>query len=64
MQNWTQAEKYTTYVVCCFFTFLAFANSSAFTVAIKPLIIEYHRTSTEVSYMSKYPVVQQEWQTF
>lgn len=51
-QNWPQSQKYTTYGVCCWFTFLAFMNSSAFTVAIKPIIMEFRKTSTEASYLS------------
>ncbi|KAL1594441.1 hypothetical protein SLS60_010201 [Paraconiothyrium brasiliense] len=50
--NWTQGQKYSTYFVCCFFTFLAFMNSSAFTVAIQPIIKEFHKTSTEASYLT------------
>ena len=56
-QNWTKVEKYTTYIVCCFFTLLAFMNSSAFTVAIKPIIIEFHKTSTEASYLTSLQVL-------
>ncbi|KAF2115638.1 major facilitator superfamily domain-containing protein [Lophiotrema nucula] len=55
--NWNQFEKYTTYVVCCFFTFLAFMNSSAFTVAIKPIIMEFKKTSTQASYLTSLQVL-------
>lgn len=42
-------------MVCCWFTFLAFMNSSAFTVAIRPIITEFKKTSTEASYLSTCP---------
>ncbi|KAH8891156.1 hypothetical protein GQ53DRAFT_823793 [Thozetella sp. PMI_491] len=53
--NWPQWEKYLTYLVICWFTFLAFMNSSAFTVAVVPIIAQFKRTPTEASYLSKDP---------
>ncbi|KAJ5991773.1 hypothetical protein N7451_007497 [Penicillium sp. IBT 35674x] len=50
--NWPQWEKYATYLVLCWFTFLAFMNSSAFTVAVKSIVKEFGKTPTEASYLS------------
>ncbi|KAJ5150827.1 uncharacterized protein N7482_010079 [Penicillium canariense] len=55
--NWPQWEKYATYLVLCWFTFLAFMNSSAFTVAVKPIVKEFGKTSTEASYLTSLQVL-------
>lgn len=52
-QNWPQWEKYSTYLVICWYAFLAFMNSSAFTVAIEPIIMEFETTPTRASYLSE-----------
>ncbi|RBR10395.1 hypothetical protein FVER53590_25492 [Fusarium verticillioides] len=49
--NWSALEKYSTYLTVCFFTFLATMNASNFTVAVKPLSAEFHRTPTEAGYL-------------
>ncbi|KAJ4394659.1 hypothetical protein N0V93_003878 [Gnomoniopsis smithogilvyi] len=55
--NWSQWEKYTTYLTICWFTFLALMNASAFTVAIVPIIKQFHKTPTEASYVVTLPVL-------
>ncbi|KAL1884968.1 hypothetical protein Plec18167_001625 [Paecilomyces lecythidis] len=55
--NWPQWEKYTTYLVVCWFTFLSFMNSSAFTVAVKAIIKEFDKTPTEASYLTSLQVL-------
>lgn len=51
-KNWPQWEKYTTYLIICWYTFLGFMNSSAFTVAVVPIMKQFNKTSTEASYLS------------
>lgn len=51
-QNWSQGEKNTTYLVICWFTFLGFMNSSAFTATVVPNIKDFKKTATEASYLS------------
>ncbi|KAJ5717103.1 hypothetical protein N7488_002749 [Penicillium malachiteum] len=51
--NWPQREKYATYLVLCWFTFLSFTNSSAFTVAVKSIVAEFDKTTTEASYLTR-----------
>lgn len=51
-QNRIQAEKYATYLSVCWFTFLAFMDASAFTVAVGPIMKEFGRSATEASYLS------------
>lgn len=53
-QNWPQWEKHATYLVICWFTFLAFMNSSAFTVAVVPIVKQFGKTATQASYLSKF----------
>ncbi|KAI3398678.1 hypothetical protein diail_8717 [Diaporthe ilicicola] len=55
--NWLQSEKYVTYLVICWFTFLGFMNSSAFTVAVVPIIKEFKKTATEASYLTSLQVL-------
>ncbi|KAL1853530.1 hypothetical protein Daus18300_011811 [Diaporthe australafricana] len=55
--NWPQGEKYATYLVICWFTFLGFMNSSAFTVAIVPIIKDFKKTATEASYLTSLQVL-------
>ncbi|CAL5869988.1 uncharacterized protein PFLUO_LOCUS4221 [Penicillium psychrofluorescens] len=55
--NWPQWEKYATYLVLCWFTFLAFMNSSAFTVAVKSIVEEFGKTPTEASYLTSLQVL-------
>ncbi|KAJ6013697.1 hypothetical protein N7540_008288 [Penicillium herquei] len=55
--NWPQREKYATYLVLCWFTFLAFTNSSAFTVAVKSIVAEFDKTTTEASYLTSLQVL-------
>lgn len=54
-QNWSQREKYTTYLTICWFTFLALTNGSAFTVAVVPIMKQFQKTPTEASYLGQYP---------
>ncbi|KAF3768981.1 MFS general substrate transporter [Cryphonectria parasitica EP155] len=55
--NWSQWDKYTTYLVICWFTFLAFMNSSAFTVAVQAIIKQFKKSSTEASYLTSLQVL-------
>ncbi|KAJ5728927.1 uncharacterized protein N7483_003435 [Penicillium malachiteum] len=55
--NWPQREKYATYLVLCWFTFLAFTNSSAFTVAVESIVKEFDKTRTEASYLTSLQVL-------
>ncbi|PSS03671.1 putative polyamine transporter [Coniella lustricola] len=55
--NWSQWEKYATYLIICWFTFLAFMNSSAFTVAVSAIVKEFKKTSTEASYLTSLQVL-------
>lgn len=51
--NWSQREKYTTYLTICWFTFLALMNASAFTVAVVPIMRQFKKTPTEASYLGE-----------
>ncbi|KAH8676273.1 major facilitator superfamily domain-containing protein [Xylariales sp. PMI_506] len=55
--NWSQWEKYTTYLVICWFTFLAFMNSAAFTVAVTAIIKEFGKSATQASYLTSLQVL-------
>ncbi|KAI0125983.1 major facilitator superfamily domain-containing protein [Xylariales sp. AK1849] len=55
--NWSQSEKYTTYLVVCWFTFLEFMNSSAFTVAVVPITKQFGKSPTEASYLTSLHVL-------
>lgn len=46
-----------TYITVCFFTFLATANASKFTVAVGPIAKEFHVSSTEAGYLTCFNVL-------
>ncbi|TVY75768.1 putative MFS-type transporter [Lachnellula suecica] len=49
--NWSSWQKYSTYLTVCFFTFLATANASKFTVAVIPLSKEFKKSNFEIGYL-------------
>jgi len=50
-QNWSNRQKYSTYLTACFFTFLATVNATKFANSIGPLSDEFEKTKFEANYL-------------